>query len=277
MGRLKRGIELSELPRYVFDAIELTRSLGVRYIWIDSLCVVHDDGEEYLNAMSRLSEIYSSATLTIAPVGTNDETVESCIDSAVLRQPFSIFLDWSPPMVAKSCSDRLFTTKNFSRRWGLQGTLLEATRLWDRVGWVLERQKKAAKDIAAATQSNAPHTPRDDILDPDRRNDAAAVGLGVGNTETRFDEPNREIDQGVHHVEAGKNFEALAVFMKARELVSAFKSFTLASWKIHALATANIALVYQMQHLPAAALDIAEASMALQTKMPDSTCNPTLE
>lgn len=40
----KRGIEWEELPKTFKDAVIVTRALGVRYLWIDSLCIIQDDG-----------------------------------------------------------------------------------------------------------------------------------------------------------------------------------------------------------------------------------------
>ena len=274
MSRLRRSIEPSKTRRCVSDAIELTRSLGVRYIWIDSLCVVQDNQDECLNAMSRMSDIYRSAVLVIATVDTNDEAVDSCIDSSVLEQPFSIFLDWSRPTVAKSFSDCLFTPNNFSRHWAIPETfeskmsLLFSTYFWG---------KQAARDSAVATRINESDKQCEGITDSDPKHDVEAIQLEVETTDTRFDEANREIEQGVHHVEAGNTFEALALFMKAREFVSAFQLLSPRSWKIHAVASANIASIYQMQQLPVIALDIAKGSMAVKTKLPNENCKSALE
>ena len=250
MSRLRQRIELSKTRRCVSDAIELTRKLGVRYIWIDALCVVQDDPEEQLNAMSRMSDIYSSAVFVIATAGTDDEKVDTCIDSSALEQPFSIFLDWSRPTVAKSFLDRLIITT-----WVCQGILLDIGR----------------------TRNNELDSHCEGIMDSDPKRDVEAIQQKVEMTDTRFDEASRDIDQGVHHVEVGNNFEALALFMKARERVSAFQLLDRRSWKIYAVVSANIALVYQMQSLPGIALDIAKASLAMQSKLPNVDCNSTLE
>lgn len=37
------GISLDDLPLTFRDAVELTRSLGVPYLWIDSLCIIQTD------------------------------------------------------------------------------------------------------------------------------------------------------------------------------------------------------------------------------------------
>ena len=263
MSQLRQGIELSKARRCVSDAIRLTRSLGLRYIFIDALCTVQDDHEDRLNAFSTMSDIYSSAVFVIATAGNDDETVDTCIDSSVLEQPFSIFLDWSRPTIAKSFSDRLFIV-DFGRAWIFKGKLLEP-------------EKKPADDTAVATRIDESDNQCEENTDSDPKHDVEAVQLEVEITDTQFDEGSRAIEQGVHYVETGGTFEALAFFMKARELVSAFQLLTQRSWKIYATASANIALIYQMQGLSRTALDIAKASMAIQSRLPDLDYSSTLE
>jgi hypothetical protein len=41
------GIKLSVLPKTFRDAVTVTRSLGLRYLWIDSLCIRQDDKEHW--------------------------------------------------------------------------------------------------------------------------------------------------------------------------------------------------------------------------------------
>ena len=43
MESRKQGIKLDELPKTFQDAICITRELGVKYLWIDSLCICQDD------------------------------------------------------------------------------------------------------------------------------------------------------------------------------------------------------------------------------------------
>lgn len=40
----ERGIEWEELPKTFKDAVLVTRALGIQYLWIDSLCIIQDDG-----------------------------------------------------------------------------------------------------------------------------------------------------------------------------------------------------------------------------------------
>ncbi|OQO09331.1 hypothetical protein B0A48_04729 [Cryoendolithus antarcticus] len=55
----------NHLPQTIHDAMEVTRRLGERYLWIDALCIVQDDLESKQAELLRMSEIYSHAKLTI--------------------------------------------------------------------------------------------------------------------------------------------------------------------------------------------------------------------
>lgn len=64
------GVEVIDLPaalpRTVRDALEVTRSLGSTYLWVDSLCIIQDDDEDRQNLINMMDEIYKNASLTVA-------------------------------------------------------------------------------------------------------------------------------------------------------------------------------------------------------------------
>lgn len=62
----RRGFEASELPKTMSDAVRLVRHLGIRYLWIDSLCICQDDREDWARESSRMTAIYAGAYLVIA-------------------------------------------------------------------------------------------------------------------------------------------------------------------------------------------------------------------
>ncbi len=47
-------------------AIHVTRGLGYRYIWIDALCIIQDDGPEKTSEIMQMDEIYVNSTLNIS-------------------------------------------------------------------------------------------------------------------------------------------------------------------------------------------------------------------
>ena len=66
MKSRKRSICWKSLSKLFQDAIVITRSTGHRFLWIDSLCIVQDDDDDWRDQASRMDQIYENASLTIA-------------------------------------------------------------------------------------------------------------------------------------------------------------------------------------------------------------------
>jgi hypothetical protein len=62
----KKYIVWEELSKTFRDAITLTRTLGFNYIWIDSLCIIQDDGSDWEIESAKMASVYSNGHLTIA-------------------------------------------------------------------------------------------------------------------------------------------------------------------------------------------------------------------
>ncbi|KAI0479320.1 heterokaryon incompatibility protein-domain-containing protein [Xylariaceae sp. FL0804] len=68
------GIAMQELPQTMLDAIALSRYLSVRYLWIDSLCIIQDDADDWALESSRMVSVYSNACLVVAADRGKDST-----------------------------------------------------------------------------------------------------------------------------------------------------------------------------------------------------------
>jgi hypothetical protein len=55
-----------QLPKTFQDAITFLRYLKIRYIWIDSLCIIQESEEDWLEHSGSMASIYSFAYITIA-------------------------------------------------------------------------------------------------------------------------------------------------------------------------------------------------------------------
>lgn len=64
----KRGLDLSQLRRTFIDAIETTQQLRVRYLWMDSLCIVQGskDQSEWHREAGFMAQLYRNAVVTLA-------------------------------------------------------------------------------------------------------------------------------------------------------------------------------------------------------------------
>jgi hypothetical protein len=67
----KAGIQLAELPQTFKDAVSFTRSLGIRYLWIDSLCIIQQDHDDWEIEAGRMRSVYSNSYLNIAATGSS--------------------------------------------------------------------------------------------------------------------------------------------------------------------------------------------------------------
>ncbi|KAH6638799.1 heterokaryon incompatibility protein-domain-containing protein [Boeremia exigua] len=61
-----------DFPQTLKDAISFTRALGINYIWIDCLCIVQDDNEDWAAEAARLADIYSGAFVVLAATRSSD-------------------------------------------------------------------------------------------------------------------------------------------------------------------------------------------------------------
>ena len=70
-------INVDELPKSYQDAVTITRRLGIRYLWIDSLCIIQNSKGDWWAESARMGEIYKNSFFTIAASwASNDE--EGC-------------------------------------------------------------------------------------------------------------------------------------------------------------------------------------------------------
>ncbi|KXX79945.1 hypothetical protein MMYC01_202305 [Madurella mycetomatis] len=62
-----REIPFHQLPQTVKDAVKVTRRLGIRFLWIDALCIIQEgDESDKLRELGVMGRLYKSATVTIA-------------------------------------------------------------------------------------------------------------------------------------------------------------------------------------------------------------------
>ena len=63
---MTHGIDWSWLPRTFQDAMIVTRQLGFRYLWIDSLCIIQNYQEDWIKESGAMQNVYANCVLTIA-------------------------------------------------------------------------------------------------------------------------------------------------------------------------------------------------------------------
>lgn len=97
------GIELLQLPQTFQDAVQVTRRLGIRYLWIDALCIIQDDTNktDWLHEAGLMHKVYSHSFLNIAATGALDTSKGLFVHRDAVQELRPVKLLCSPPRVGQ--------------------------------------------------------------------------------------------------------------------------------------------------------------------------------
>ncbi|KAL8919429.1 MAG: hypothetical protein Q9208_006807 [Pyrenodesmia sp. 3 TL-2023] len=70
--RIHNGIGLADLPRTFQHAVVVARGLNVRWLWIDSLCIIQDCDEDWQREAPFMHDVYKEGFLNIAATSAVD-------------------------------------------------------------------------------------------------------------------------------------------------------------------------------------------------------------
>lgn len=98
LGAMTQCLPWSQLPKTIQDAITITRGLGVRYLWVDALCILQSEGhndtkhkEDWSYEAARFGQYYENSLLTIAATGASSSDNGLFLPRPALRfEPESI-------------------------------------------------------------------------------------------------------------------------------------------------------------------------------------------
>ncbi|KAG5770216.1 hypothetical protein H9Q72_002790 [Fusarium xylarioides] len=74
MPALYHGINTATLPTTFAHAVEVVRFLRLRYLWIDSLCILQDSAQDWETESSKMGSIYGHAYINIAASSARDSS-----------------------------------------------------------------------------------------------------------------------------------------------------------------------------------------------------------
>ena len=150
---MKSGIEISRLPLAFRECFKITKHLGLRFTWIDALCIVQDSAEDWEKESTRMSDIYENAFLTIA-AASSSSAGETFLGSCKQGKLFSLACvtdDGNPTMVMARAQPQ----SGFHP--GSMGT--GPPDPWDRRAWTLQ-ERVASSRLISFSSSEAQWTCR---------------------------------------------------------------------------------------------------------------------
>jgi hypothetical protein len=81
----KRQIIISDLSQTQQDVIKLARELGVRYLWMDSICICQGDYDDWERESAKMLSIYANSYLTVAASKAKDHS-EGLFSETISRE-----------------------------------------------------------------------------------------------------------------------------------------------------------------------------------------------
>ncbi|KAF2502274.1 HET-domain-containing protein [Lophium mytilinum] len=91
---MKRGVLPRPLTRTMLDAVQVAREwLNVRYLWIDSLCIIQDSQEDWVTESAMMAEVYRNSYCNIAGAAASTDGLFVDRDVSMV-QPYVIDVKW---------------------------------------------------------------------------------------------------------------------------------------------------------------------------------------
>lgn len=127
----RREILHAALPRTFQEAVWVARALHIRYLWIDSLCIIQDNMDDWMVEAAKMAHVYQGSYVTLAATGSSDSS--GGLFSAPLQPAVAVTIDPSdygfPDRPPKTCYARMAASR---------------LDMWDsplaRRAWVLQEQ-----------------------------------------------------------------------------------------------------------------------------------------
>jgi Heterokaryon incompatibility protein (HET) len=137
----KSRIQMDQLPKTFRHAVQVVRELGLRHLWIDSLCIVQDDKTDWEAEAALMGRYYKRSLFTIAAaLGKNSEAGLFQTRDPLTTRPCALnignatFYAYTPDSSFQISKSSLSSTQSkplslYGRAWVLQEQLLASRTL----------------------------------------------------------------------------------------------------------------------------------------------------
>ncbi len=129
-----KSIGLDNLSLTFVEACQVAHQLGVKYLWIDSLCIIQDSREDWDREASLMSQVYSNSYLTIA-ANVSDDGIFRSRETDNNSVEFQLKGDDGKPLTIRAMKHQSY--------WE---SLLEEGPLYSR-GWILQEREMSPRII----------------------------------------------------------------------------------------------------------------------------------
>ncbi|KAF1365058.1 hypothetical protein EJ07DRAFT_82471, partial [Lizonia empirigonia] len=67
-----KGIPLDSFPQTLKDGIKVAKAFRFRYLWVDALCIIQDDDQDWAEQAAAMTDIYHGCSLNISAAHSQD-------------------------------------------------------------------------------------------------------------------------------------------------------------------------------------------------------------
>jgi hypothetical protein len=120
-------INIHSLPKTFRDAIEVTRKLSIRYLWIDSICIIQDSTTDWAYEASRMASVYLNAHVTLSASFAADGN--GGLFAARVPPQASVVLGYNDTLTGTQIGTWTIHNRNKSWSENIRRSIL-ATRAW---------------------------------------------------------------------------------------------------------------------------------------------------
>ncbi|KAK1655156.1 heterokaryon incompatibility protein-domain-containing protein [Colletotrichum phormii] len=129
-------IPLPEMPETIRDSVVFARHMGIKYIWIDALCIIQDDAEDWAKEAALMFAVYRHATLTV--VAAAGDTSHSGFLQRSRAGPSVLVPFQSNKKEAKVSGTYVLSGLNEHRTWDADYTSHMHNRAWATRAWTYQ-------------------------------------------------------------------------------------------------------------------------------------------
>ncbi|KAL6808441.1 heterokaryon incompatibility domain-containing protein [Trichoderma camerunense] len=148
----RHRIMVYDLPKTIQDAITITRLMGIRYLWVDALCIIQPDNDDFLDdwnsEAAQMGNYYSNALFCISALYASDSSEGFLGERHSARYPWreeeaiqygENFVSFKPLEGTIGDEPEFRYMPLMRRAWALQERILSTQRLhWSGVGLLWE-------------------------------------------------------------------------------------------------------------------------------------------
>ena len=252
----KRAIDFEGLPVVFRDAITITRNLGISYLWIDSLCVLHDSPEDIAEEFSHMADYYANCEAIVAEGGGSNSLPLLTVEKVAIVDVAQYSIYRLPRMLEKQ-------HKWCSRGWVYQEQVLSPKFLLLDQNYLQQRDESPKNSSTVTTAERADS----DVVKVISSGLEVPSRLPSDSQFSMIDEAQRTLENGRELMLQGSYVEATGILVLSRDLLAPLLAKYKNASNVYALATSLLGTAYHMLNLSSLALDILQAGSRLFTRL----------